>query len=740
MQAKEKNVLDNLNDEQRAPASVCEGPVLVTAGAGSGKTRMLTHRIAHLVLEKGVYPHNILAITFTNKAANEMKQRLESMIDNADKMWICTFHSMCAKILRREAERIGYTKSFTIYSDTDTDKLLKKIIEDVGTTLNLETIAYHISNAKSHLMLPETYGGFITIRSKRNDIVECYKRYESELKKSNAMDFDDLLEKTYILFNQNPDVLAFYQNEFKYIHVDEFQDTNAVQYELIKLLGGSSMNVFAVGDEDQCIYSWRGAEVGNVLSFTKDFKGAKVFKLEQNYRSTKNILGLANKLIKKNHNRLDKNLWTNNASGTRVEEFTTYNETEEAEYVAETIKALCVHSHYRYSDFAVLMRVNALSRAVEEKMITYGVPYKVYGGHKFFERKEIKDVTAYLRLLTNPFDNEAARRVLSFPKKGIGEVSMDKIESTANMNSVSMFDVIMEPSYDVGAVRKKLEKVRSLFEDLLIKKGEYSIYDLARYTIEESGIKGALSGDNEEDENRRMNVDDFLISVKEFQDANENPTLEDYLSSITLYRDIDDMTDEDDCVSLITIHAAKGLEFKVVFIIGLNENLFPLARAINSEDENELEEERRLMYVAITRAKERLYLTRARTKFSFESKNITHTVPSRFLGECKSDDTGPQRLKREDKLEMLERIKSNPDNIKSQPAIEDNSLASSLTGVPRSMYKAFTRGTKVMHPHLGKGEVVLEVTDMNTGFITIKFESVGNKTLSLKFANLKIIE
>ena len=463
-------ILQKLNNEQREPAMCVNGPVLVTAGAGSGKTRMLTHRIAHMVHDLNISPENILAITFTNKAANEMKQRLETMIDGVGDMWVCTFHAMCARILRSHAEKLGFTKSFSIYSDNERDKIIKKAIEEVKTTLNLETISYHISNAKNHLLTPDEYAQFVTNKVKRDDIVACYKYYEAELKKCNAFDFDDLIEKAYFLLRDNEDVLSFYQNKFKYIHVDEFQDTNTVQYELVRILGGENMNVFAVGDEDQCIYSWRGAEVGNVLSFSKDFRNAKVFKLEQNYRSTKNILKSANKLIKRNVNRLDKNLWTDKDSGANIEEYTSYNETEEAEYVASTIKGLSAYSGYKYSDFAILMRVNSQSRAIEEKMITYGVPYKVYGGFKFFERKEIKDVLAYLKLLVNPFDNDAVRKVLAFPKKGIGDVSVSNIEATAEINSASMFDVIMDDKYDIGALRKKTNIVSNLYQDFLSKK------------------------------------------------------------------------------------------------------------------------------------------------------------------------------------------------------------------------------------------------------------------------------
>ena len=733
-----ENVLQGLSEEQRRPASVVDGPVLVTAGAGSGKTRMLTHRIAHLVYDMHVSPYNILAITFTNKAASEMKYRLESMLDSCDGMWICTFHSMCAKILRIEAEKLGYTSSFSIYSDTERDRILKKIIDELGTTLNAETIGYHISNAKSHLMLPETYGNYIPVKSKREQIVNCYKRYNEELKQNNAMDFDDLLFMTYKLFKQNPDVLDYYQNKFVYIHIDEFQDTNTVQYELIKLLGSKYHNVFAVGDEDQCIYSWRGAEIGNVLSFTKDFSGAKVFKLEENYRSTKNILSLANCLIKKNFNRLDKNLFTKKENGTKVEEYTSYNESEEAEYVAETIKGLVAYSGYNYSDIAVLMRVNSQSRALEEKMISYSIPYKVYGGYKFFERKEIKDVISYLRLIVNPFDNEAAERVLSFPKKGIGEVTISSLERIATENNMSVFELINSPQIDIGKLRSKVNNISDMFSDFVEKKSKLGLYELAVYIIEKSKIKEALIGGTEEDLSRQMNVDDFLVSIKEYEDSNENPTLEEYLSSVTLYRDIDEMNDSDNCVSLITIHSAKGLEFKVVFIVGLNEYLFPLSRAIESEDENELEEERRLMYVAITRAKERLYFTRPRTKFSFDKKSVDYTVPSRFLRECKVNESNARDVN-QNREAIIKKFRENPDAEVSH-AQERTGLASTLVGVPKSEYSKFKKGTIVMHPNLGRGEVLLPVSDMLQGYVTIKFDSVGNKTLSLKFANLTIID
>jgi len=746
----ESKILDNLSLEQRTPAEVAYGPVLVTAGAGSGKTRMLTHRIAHLVFDENVKPYNILAITFTNKAANEMKERLEKMIGDASDMWICTFHAMCSRILRRDIDKLGYTSNFSIYTDVEKTRTVKRLLEPKNTNITADTVMWHISNSKNHLMTPDEYAKNILDPRKREIIISTYKEYEQELKKCNALDFDDLLNKTYDLLNSSPETLEYYQNKFQFIHVDEFQDTNRSQYELIRLLAKKNNNVFAVGDEDQCIYSWRGADVTNVIAFTKDFEGCKVYKLEQNYRSTKKILNIANKLIKQNNNRLEKNLWTENADGTKVEEYSCYSESEEAEYVANSIKTLVNYSGYKYSDFAVLMRVNSLSRIVEEKMLTYNIPYKLYGGFKFFERKEIKDVLAYLRLIHNPQDDEATRRMLAFPKKGIGDATIAQIAVTAESYEKSMYDCIIN-SLIGGSAAKKLESVKEMLIDLKEKAESMPLYEFVEYTINKVDFKGAIGDKTDEDVNKQMNIDDFLLSVKEYSDANTTAGLEEYLQSITLLRDIDNMNEEDDNVSLITVHAAKGLEFKVVFIIGLNDGLFPLSRAINSTDENELEEERRLMYVAITRAKERLYLTRAKTRFSFESKRTEYTVPSRFLNEAMERKQEQKEEKREprfnydDNYERDENIESRIDYSVSTKAnifgVNTNSFSSPkvTTNKPKKDYSLFKRGTKVKHPHFGIGEVTVEVTDFSAAFITIKFDTVGIKTLSLKYADLEIL-
>ena len=761
MVTNESEILKKLNDEQREPASVIDGPVLVTAGAGSGKTRLLTHRIAYMVKEKGIFPNQILAITFTNKAANEMKERLGKMIEGAENMWICTFHAMCSRILRREIGLIGYTKSFSIYGDTEKNRVIKRIIEAKEIDMNAETFAWHISNAKNNLMSAGEYSKYIHDKKKCEIITKVYLEYESELFKANALDFDDLLVKTYKLFKENPDTLNFYQNKFKYIFVDEFQDTNTAQYELVKLLAGDNKNIFAVGDEDQCIYSWRGAQVENVKRFTKDFENCKIFKLEQNYRSTKNIINVANKVIKFNHSRIDKNLWTSNDNGSEIEIKQTYNDIEEAEFIAEKINDLVEGGEKKYSDFAILMRVNSLSRIIEEKLLTYNIPYRVYGGYKFFERKEIKDTTAYLYLIENPNDTEATLRMLSFPKKGIGDVTISNLIEIAENNNISVLNLIMNAEkYGIsGSLLSKLKTIQDLFNDLNEKKEAMDLNEFVEYLIKRVGIKEAIGTKTEDDLNKCLNIDDFVKSVNEYSSANQDASIDDFLQSITLMRDIDSMNESDDFVSLLTIHSAKGLEFDTVFIVGLNDGLFPLSRAINSPDPNDLEEERRLMYVAITRAKNKLFLSRSKVKFNYESKKTEYTMPSRFLPEMFDDfkqkssavlksninENGfDSYLSQRAKKQSLDEKMSSHANIVNVSGNINNSQSSAYESVSQVVkandYSKFKKGTRVRHAHFGDGVVTLGVTDFASAFVTINFEKVGIKTLSLKYAKLEIIE
>ena len=759
----ESIILENLNEEQKLPASIIDGPVLVTAGAGSGKTRMLTHRIAHMVKEKDINPNHILAITFTNKAANEMKERLEKMIEDIQDMWICTFHAMCSRILRRHADFLGYTKSFSIYGDTEKESVIKKLMKarnidpEEKNSLNHKTFAWHISNAKNNLMSPEEYSKFISDPRKKAMVTGIFQDYEESLLKANALDFDDLLVKTYVLFKKSPEILELYQNRFEYIFVDEFQDTNTSQYELVKLLAAKYKNIFAVGDEDQCIYSWRGAQVGNVKQFTIDFAPCQVFKLEQNYRSTKKIIEMANKIIKNNSKRIPKNLWTANDEGSEVELKQTYNDFDEAEFVAEKIEILRKNEGYNYRDFSILMRTNSLSRKVEEKLLTYNIPYKIYGGFKFFERKEVKDTAAYLYIIANPNDTEAVARMLAFPKKGIGDVSISQIISTAKDNNVSLMDVINNASFYglSGALANKLSAVRDMFADFEVKKETMPLEDFAEYVVKTAGIKESIGMDTEENETKCANVDEFLNSVKNFAEINEGAGIDEFLQSITLMRDIDSLNEEDNFVTLMTVHAAKGLEFNNVFIIGLNDGLFPISRAVNSADPNDLEEERRLMYVAITRAKKRLFLSRPRMRLNYEVGRTEPACESRFLtelfGKLKQTninssvtrsniyETGfDSYLNKKEQSEALSQNMSSHINI-----VNVSGTATPQTNqnkVNPSDYSKYKTGKKVKHPHFGEGTITLGVTDFASAFVTIKFDSVGIKTLSLKYANLEIID
>ena len=757
----ESVILRNLNDEQKLPASILDGAILVTAGAGSGKTRMLTHRIAHMVSELKVNPLNILAITFTNKAANEMKERLSKMIEGADYMWVCTFHSMCSRILRYNIDSLGFTKSFSIYGDTEKSRIIKRVMESVKSDINAETYAWHISNAKNNLLSPEKYSKYIKDPKKCFAITKVYQDYEAELFKANALDFDDLIVKTYELFTKFPEVLEMYQNKFKYIFVDEFQDTNTAQYELVKLLAGKYKNILAVGDEDQCIYSWRGAQVENVKRFTKDFPDCKIFKLEQNYRSTKKIIDVANKLIKNNKNRIEKNLWTANDDGTDIQINQPYCDIDEAELIAEKIEQLVSHGLAKYSDFAILLRVNSQSRVIEEKLLNYNIPYKIYGGFKFFERKEIKDTTAYLYLLANPNDTEATNRMLQFPKKGIGDISISLIRQKAEEYGVSEMEIICNAEkYQIsGSLKTKLDKIKETFDELSKLKESLSLEEFVVAVIEKVGIKEAIGNKNEDDLNKQLNVDDLVKSVAEYASANEDATIEDFLQSVTLMRDIDSMNDNENFVTMLTVHSAKGLEFDTVFMPGLNDGLFPLSRSINSGDPNELEEERRLMYVGVTRAKRRLFLSRPKLKYNYETRRSENTLISRFLTEMfdnlktKSTITNGEinRLNVYDnninnfllnnkKQESLDHMMSTHINVVNVSNTTTTSSSNTIGTINASEYSKYKKGTLVMHNHFGKGVVTVGVTDFASAFVTINFETVGIKTLSLKYAKLEIID
>ncbi len=631
-----RDYIKNLNEEQIEPVVNTEGPVLVIAGAGSGKTRVLTSRIAYIVEEKGVDPYNVLAITFTNKAADEMKIRLANLIGDVSNAWVCTIHSMCVKILRRYAERLGYKQDFSIYSETDKDKVLKRVILNLAleTDKFLKPSKNIISSIKNKNMTTEEFEAENPRLRNVGTYCKIVDEYNAVLFRSNAMDFDDLLVKTYKLLSEDAEVLNALSSRFRYIHVDEFQDTNFVQYNIVKLLSTVHGNIFAVGDDDQSIYGWRGADINNILDFESDFKDAKVYKLERNYRSTKRILDLANAVIAKNTKRKDKVLWTDNDEGVKAEVYFADEESGEAQYAAVQIKTL-LQRGYKYSDFAVLMRINALSRSYEQEFMKYGIPCKVYGGFKFFERKEIKDLTAYLRILCNPLDDEAVLRVINVPKRGIGEKSVQEIRAYGESRGLSAFDGVFDcDNLDLNAGAKaKIRTFKDIISKLIVAKESLGLLDLVKEVIEKTDFMSCFAEETTENDDKKKNINEFLSSVEEFARLNPEAPLSEYLNSITLSSDTDEIN-EGEFVTLATVHSVKGLEYRCVFICGLDKEIFPIER--DYEEDNE-EEERRLMYVAITRARERLFLTRARSRFLYGSRR--GTVQSQFLDDL-SDKLG----------------------------------------------------------------------------------------------------
>ena len=768
-------ILEKLNPEQLKPVLDTEGAVLVLAGAGSGKTRVLTSRIAYLVEEKGVYPSSILAITFTNKAADEMRQRLSRMVDGSEKMWICTIHSMCVRILRQYAERIGYNSNFSIYSDTERTNVVKKAFAECGLEDEklLKNVKFHIGNAKMLGLSPEEYAEKNRDVKNIGEIVRVYAAYQEHLKAYNALDFDDLLTETLRLLERDKDALEYLSGRFRYIHVDEFQDTNRVQYEIVRLLSTVHCNLFCVGDDDQSIYGWRGAKIENILEFEKDFKGAKVYKLEQNYRSTKNILKLANTVIKNNGRRKDKELWTENDEGREGTYFQAETETEEALYVTRTISDL-MREGYSFSDFAVLMRINALTRSFEQEFAKYNIPFKVFGGFRFYERREIKDLLAYLRIINNPFDSEAVTRVINVPKRGIGAKTVETLEQYAAGTGLSVYDAVLEAD-ELPLNASSKQKVRAfgqLLKNLVLKGMEMGADELVREVINDSGILSMYADDSDESINKKANIDEFVNSVDEFCKLNKGATLADFLNQVTLSSDTDDM-DESEYVTLATIHSVKGLEFKVVFVVGMEENVMPVSRA--SFDDNELEEERRLMYVAITRARERLILTRSKSRYLYGKREAT--LQSRFIGELSSvidvpasrspyesyarraadsyssyrggysgyssygRKFGQDRSREDDDYGYQSDLPPEPQksagSFSAAAAYRQASARPAAAG--GKDYAAFKAGVKVKHPKFGEGMIVGIKGSGSAMVLSVSFPGLGIKALSAQLAPLTVI-
>ncbi len=730
--------LQRLNPEQILPVKDTEGAVLVIAGAGSGKTRVLTSRIIYLVENLKVAPENILAITFTNKAAGEMKERLEQSLDSVSQMWISTIHSMCVRILRQEAEHIGYNRNFSIYSETEKESVLKRIIKEKEITEEgfLKTVKGAISNAKSKGLSPMGYLQENKRYLKAEKIYHCYKLYEENLKENNALDFDDLLIKTEQLFMQNPDICQKYSQRFQYVHVDEYQDTNKTQYNIIRMLSSYHHNIFVVGDDDQSIYGWRGADISNILDFEQDFRNAKVYKLERNYRSTKKILDLANKVISKNNGRKSKTLWTENGDGTAVSVFSGADEVGEAQYCALQIKNMVARGA-NFSDFAILMRLNALSRSFESEFLKYGINYKVFGGFKFYERKEIKDLTAYLRVLVNPLDDEAILRIINTPKRGIGDKVVEALTEYATEQEISIFDTIFEAENTTltKAGINKIAGFRSLLTELLIDKETKGVTEVIKSIVNKTGFYEQFES-TEEGINKKHNIDEFISSAEEFEKLNLNCDLTDFLSSVTLSSDTDDM-DTSDYVTIATIHSVKGLEFKNVFIVGAEEGIFPVTRAMDVD--YEMEEERRLMYVAITRAREKLFITRSARRFLYGERKLM--MPSRFLAEA--DLITPAKPQAEIKREGgFGSYNTDTERMPSQSIGKTASFASSYFQAPKRQVATgkttqYKMGDKVKHLKFGVGTIIEVKGNGDNTIVYVAFLGVGIKPLSAKFAPLE---
>lgn len=725
--------LDGLNDEQREAVKTTEGPLLVLAGAGSGKTRVLTHRIAYLLEEKDIFPDNILSITFTNKAAKEMKERIERLVDvRVQDMWVGTFHSMCVRILRRNIDKIGYNRNFIIFDGSDQNTVIKDTIKQLNLNDKMyepKSMINFIGSMKDKLIDPESYinDNYSDFRERQKG--EIYKLYQDKLQKNNALDFDDLIGKTIELFIDNPDILKFYQKKFKYILVDEYQDTNRAQYELIKLLGNVHKNVCVVGDDDQSIYGWRGADIRNILDFEEDYPNAKTIKLEQNYRSTKNILDAANKVIDNNMGRKGKNLWTSQDGGTNIGLYNGDNEHDEANFISNKIMDIKNTNHKDYSDFAILYRTNAQSRVLEESLVKANIPYKIVGGLKFYDRKEIKDIIAFLRLIQNPVDNISLKRIINVPKRGIGKTTVEKIEQLSIEKGESIYSVILDIDEMTNLSHRAKSKVKdfiSIINKFIAMKEILSVRDLIENIIDSTNyIKELEKEETLEAQSRIENIEEFISVAIDFETTGEEKTLEEFLQNISLLSDIDRLEEDDDFVTLMTLHSAKGLEYPVVFLTGMEEGIFPLSRAMVNDDE--LEEERRLCYVGITRAKEDLFITYTTLRTIYGKTNYNSI--SRFIGEI------PEALIEDINKKAKNKAKSSSRETKKY----FTGYTHENTGIKRKADPNINVGDKVKHKTLGIGTVVGMKGMGDKKEATIAFNEKGIKQLDLSMAPIEKI-
>ena len=769
-----EELINGLNDKQKEAVLATDGPCLVIAGAGSGKTKVLTHKIAYDI-ESGIKPWNILAITFTNKAANEMKERIEKLIGDAAKdLWMGTFHSICVRILRRYIDRIGYKTDFVIFDTSDQKTLIKECLKTLKVDDKIFTdrgVLSEISNGKNEMLEPKAYGVKYAGDFRKKTIAEIYELYQRRLRENNAIDFDDIINFTIKILSENPDVLDYYTEKFKYILVDEYQDTNKAQFTLVSLLASKYGNLTVVGDSDQGIYSFRGADISNILNFERDFPGTKIIKLEQNYRCTGNILKAANAVIKHNENKYDKKLWTENEEGHLPCIYCGEDEYDEGRYIVEQINHLKTEEYYKNSDFTILYRMNAQSRAIEDILMREGIPYKVIGGLKFYERKEIKDIIAYLRLIYNSADNLSLKRIINEPKRGIGKTSIDQIQEISDKTGNSMYEIIRNAQeYGLTRVYSNSRDFIEQMEYLKSKKDELKISDLIKETLNKTGYTKALENENSvEAETRIENLEEFLTVAIEFEEESADNTLAEFLENITLSSDIDGMEDQDDSVTLMTLHSAKGLEFPVVFLVGMEEGIFPGYKSIG--EPQALEEERRLFYVGITRAKQYLYLTCAKHRTIFGSTSYNQV--SRFVKEI------PEELL-EGYAEVVERKSVDKEEFKDygyrwsygkgqtvktfKMSEEDKSAVAKTIGEQgaKSEYQFRTAesflnsikqnnqtndvdlskyqvGQRVYHKKFGEGTITKLEQEGNDVKVDLEFDKAGHKRLMAKFAGLEII-
>lgn len=736
------NMLDKLNERQKEAVLATEGPVLVLAGAGSGKTTVLVNRIAYMISEKHIRPWNILAITFTNKAAREMKDRIERLLgDTAKDMWIGTFHSVCVRILRSCIDLLGYSRDFVIYDTADTKTVMKECLRELDIdekSFPVRNVLSIISNAKNDLMDAATFENVYKSDYRMSIIAKIYYRYQTKLRKNNAVDFDDIILNTVKILSENPDVLSKYQDKFQYILVDEYQDTNNSQYLLINLLAQANRNLCVVGDDDQSIYKFRGANIGNILNFEDDYSDVQKITLDQNYRSTQNILDAANSVISNNKGRMGKSLWTSNGDGNKVFVYTGTNEYDEARYIARQIK-----KHFdeqgSFSDCAILYRTNAQSRVIEEMLMRESVPYKVLSGLRFYDRKEIKDIIAYLRVVYNPNDDVSLARIINEPKRKIGNATLEKARNIAREKETSLYDVISHaddyPEFKTAI--KKLLSFSEIIQSLIKLKDTVTIEDLTGRILNDTGYMPALvMEDTTESKTRIENLGEFISVITEFEKNEETGnTLGEFLENISLVSDIDGYDENEDSAVLMTIHSAKGLEFPIVFLSGLEEGLFPGMRSMESDDD--IEEERRLCYVAITRAKEQLYITKTISR-TIHGKTMP-TTASRFFKEIPVEYLEDKTTLQPKVAKVMQDLGVRNAAAPKKEVYMTKGFGSSVKSSGSTEYSKFKAGDTVEHRTFGRGEILKATPCGNDCILEIQFESIGFKRLMAAFAKVKKI-